>query len=89
VWRNNNLQILKALVLCSVLNGITQFHLPPTRFEVTREEQDLEHYIRNELVNVATYFTDHRTMEAESSYLFGRGVELLNRMIEHAPESVR
>ena len=45
-------------------NGITQFYLPPTRFIPARAEQDLEHYIRSELVNVATHFTDLRRMEA-------------------------
>ena len=49
-----------ALRLCSVLNGITQFYLPPTRFILARAE----HYIRNELVNVATHFTDLERMEA-------------------------
>ena len=49
---------------CSVLYGITQFYLPPTRFIPAREEQDLEFYIRNELVNVATHFTDLGRMVA-------------------------
>ena len=48
----------KVLKLCFVLNGITQFYLPPTRFTPARAEQDLENYIRNESVNVATHFTD-------------------------------
>ena len=59
-----DLQILKALKLCSVLNGITRFYLPPTCFIPARAEQDLEHYICNELVNVATHFTDLGRMEA-------------------------
>ena len=53
-----------ALRLCFVLNGITQFYLPPTRFISVRAEQGLEHFIRNELVNVATHFTDLGRMEA-------------------------
>ena len=59
-----DLLIVKALKLCSVLNGITQFYLPPTRLIPARAEQDLEHYIRNELLNVAAYFTDLVRMEA-------------------------
>ena len=47
-----------------MLNGFTQFYLPPTRFIPARAEQDLEHYIRNELVNVANYFTDLGRKEA-------------------------
>ena len=47
-----------------VLNGITQFYLPSTRFIPARVEQYLEHYIRNELVNVATHITDIGRMEA-------------------------
>ena len=54
----------EALKLCSVLNGITQFYLPPTRFIPERTEQDLEHYIRNELLDVAAHFTDLERMEA-------------------------
>ena len=37
---------------------------PPTRFIPARAEQDLKHYTRNELVNVATHFTDLGRMEA-------------------------
>ena len=47
-----------------MLNGITQFYQPPTRFIPARAEQDLEHYIRNVLVNVATHFTNLGRMEA-------------------------
>ena len=50
--------------LCSVLNGITQFYLPPTRFIPARTEHGLEHFIRNELVNVASHCTDLGRMEA-------------------------
>ena len=56
--------ILKALKLCNVLNGITQFYLPSTRFISARAEQDLEHYIRYESLNVAAHFTDLGRMEA-------------------------
>ena len=56
--------MLKALKQCSVLNGITQSHLPPTRFIPASAEQDLAHYIRNKLVNVANDFTDLGRMEA-------------------------
>ena len=52
------------MIYSSLLNGITEFYLPPTRFIPARAEQDLEHYIRNELVNVATHFTDLGRMEA-------------------------
>ena len=48
----------------SVLNWITQFNLPPTSFIPARGEQDPEHYIRNELLNVATHFADLGRMEA-------------------------
>ena len=54
----------KAPRLCSVLNGITQFYLPPTRFIPARAEQDLKHYIRNELLVVAAHCTDLERMEA-------------------------
>ena len=54
----------KGLKLCSVLNGITQFYLPPRHFIPARAEQDLEHYIRNELLDVAAHFTDRKRMEA-------------------------
>ena len=56
----------EALKLCSVLNGITQFYLPPTRFLYPQGqlEQDLEHYIRNKLLDVAAHFTDLEKMEA-------------------------
>ena len=37
--------VLKALKLSSVRNGITQFQLPPTRFIPGRAEQELEHYV--------------------------------------------
>ena len=63
VKREINLLIFKALELCSVLNEITQFYLPPTRFIPARAKQDLEHYIRNELLNVAAHFTDLERME--------------------------
>ena len=53
-----------ALRLCSVLNGITQFYLPPIHFIPARAEQGLEHFIRNELVNVASHFTNLGRMEA-------------------------
>ena len=59
-----DLQILNALKYCSLPNGITQFYLPPSRFIPTRTAQDLEDYIRNELVNVASHFTDLGRMEA-------------------------
>ena len=54
----------KVLKFCFVLNGITQFYLPPTRFIPTRAEQDLEHYIRNELLYVAAHFADLERKEA-------------------------
>ena len=66
--------------------GSHSFYLPPTRSIPARAEQGLEHFIRNELVNVATHFTDLRRMEA---YLLGSGVEPLQCIIEHAFESVR
>ena len=45
--------ILKALKLCFMLNGITQFYLPSIRFILARGTQlDLEHYICNELLSV-------------------------------------
>ena len=72
-----------------MLNEITQFYLPLKRFLPARAEQGLEHFIRNELVNVASHFTDLGRMEPESSYLPGSGVEPLQCMIEHAFESVR
>ena len=53
-----------ALRLCSVHNGITQFYLPPTRFIPARAEQGLENFIRNEVVNVSSHFTDIGRMEA-------------------------
>ena len=49
---------------CFRLNGITQFYLPTTRFIPARAKQDLEPYIRNELLNVAAHFTDPERMEA-------------------------
>ena len=52
----------KALKLCS---GITQFYLPPTRFIPARAGQDLEHFIRNELLDVAAHFTDLKSVEAQ------------------------
>ena len=54
----------EALKLCSVLNGITQCYLPPTRYIHARVEQDSEHNIRNKLLDVAAYFTDLRKMKA-------------------------
>ena len=52
-------------ILCDQTgSGKTQFYLPPTRFIPARAEQDLEHYIHNKLVNVATHFTDLARMEA-------------------------
>jgi hypothetical protein len=60
-FRNSQTQSAQA---CSVLNGITQFYLPPTRFIPARAEPHLEHYIRNELLYVATHFTDLERMEA-------------------------
>ena len=45
-------------------HGIIQLCLPPTRFIPARAEQGLEHFIRNELVNVASHFTDLGRMEA-------------------------
>ena len=45
-------------------NGITQFYLLPTRFIPTRAKQNLEHYIRNEVVYVAAHFTELKRMEA-------------------------
>ena len=38
--------------------------LPATHTFYTRKMQDQEHYIRNELVNVATSFTDLGRMKA-------------------------
>ena len=49
---------------CFVLNSITQFYLPTTRFIPAKAEQDQEHYICNELLNVAAHFTDPERMEA-------------------------
>ena len=72
-----------------MLNGFTQFYLPPTRFIPAREEQDLEHYVSNELVDVATHLPTLEGWKPESSYLPGSGVDPLNCMIEHALESVR
>jgi hypothetical protein len=54
----------KTLKLCSVLNGITQFYLPPAPFIPTRAQLYLENFIRNELLDVATHFTDLEKMEA-------------------------
>ena len=49
----------------------SQLYLPPTRFIPARAEQDLERYIRNELLNVAAHFTDLGRMKGwklETSY---------------------
>ena len=58
----------------------SQFYLPPTRFIPERAEQDLDHYTRSDLLNVAAHFTNPGSMEArvQSSYLPGSGVDLLN-----------
>jgi hypothetical protein len=40
-------------------------HLPPTRFVSSMVEQDLEHYVRNKLLDVEAYFIDFGRMEAE------------------------
>ena len=54
-----------------------------------RAEQGLEHFIRNELVNVATHLPTSEGWKPESSYLLESGVEPLQCMIEYAFESVR
>ena len=41
-----------ALRLCSMLNGITRFYLPLTRFIPARAERGLENFIRNEFVDL-------------------------------------
>ena len=61
-----------------VHTGITQLVLPAlTRFIPARAERDLEHYIRNALLNVA-HLPTSEGWEPESSYLTGSGVEPLN-----------
>ena len=62
-----------------MLNGITQFYLPlpPTRFIPAKAEHDLEHYTRNELLNVAAHFTE-LGRKPESSYVPGSGIEPLS-----------
>ena len=60
-----------------MLDGITQFYLPSTRFIPVRAEQDLEHYIRNELLDVDAHFTDLERMEAWVE-LYVPGSELRN-----------
>ena len=40
------------------------FNLPHTRFIPAKAEQYLEHYIRNELLDIAAHFTDLERMEA-------------------------
>ena len=71
-----------------MLNGITQFYLPTTRFIPTEAEQDLE---RNPQRITKRKVTDlvstSEGWNAESSYLPGR-VEPLNCMAEYALESV-
>jgi hypothetical protein len=42
----------------------SRFHLLPTRFIPARAEQDLEHYIRNGLLNIAAQLTDLGRMKA-------------------------
>ena len=73
------------------MTGVQTCALPisPTRVIPVRAEQDLEHYICNELVNVATHSPTSEGWNPESSHLPGSGVEPLNCMIEHALESGR
>ena len=64
------------------------FCLPPTRFIPARAEQDLEHYIHNELVNVILPTSEDGSL---SQAICPGVVETLNCMIkvEHALKSVR
>jgi hypothetical protein len=52
------------LILCSVLDVIIQFYLPHTRFILAKAEQYLEHYIHNEILDVAAHFNDLERMES-------------------------
>ena len=45
------------------LTETAQFHVPPARFIAARAEQPLEHYVSDELLNVAALFTDLGRME--------------------------
>ena len=51
-------------MLCSVHNGITEFYRPPTRFIPEKGKKDLEHYTRNELLNIAAHLTGLGRVEA-------------------------
>ena len=62
-----------------MLNGITQFYQPPTRFIPARAEQDLEQYIRNDLPTDAAHLQTSEGWNLESSYVPGIGVEPLNK----------
>ena len=55
-----------------VLNGITQFYLPNTHFIPARAKLDLEHYIRNELLNVAADLPTPTRWKPESSCVPGK-----------------
>ena len=76
---------------CFVLNGITQFSLLTTRFIPARAEQDLEHYVRNELLNVAARFTDRERMEAwvELSVPGCKKVEMMTCTWRHSGDLVQ
>jgi hypothetical protein len=62
----------------------SQFHVPPARFTPARAEQELEHYICNELLNVATHFTNLGRTKPKLSCLSESGFGHVNCMIERA-----
>ena len=81
--------ILKALKLCSVLNGITQFYLPPHILYPTGQSKTWKIISATNYLMLLLILPTLKGWKPESSYPSGSGVEPLNCMNEHALESVR